>query len=225
MLVYADRTLVGTVGGGAMESRVVALCQEVMLIGKPCIETFTLNNVEQGDVGICGGTAQIFIEPIQQSPSLIVIGGGHVGKALAELGLWMGFRVTLVDDRPEFANDTYIPNLHRYIVCKPAEVTQKLTLDQHSYVCAVTRGLPVDLPLLPSLLATNAAYIGLIGSKRRWAITSKALREQHQVSEADLARIHSPIGLEIGAETPREIALSILSEITLLRRKNNANVE
>ncbi len=218
MLVYADGRSVGTVGGGAMEALVIKAALASLTDGQTRIETYTLNNLEDGDPGICGGTARIFIEPIGAAPVLLVIGGGHVGKALAELGKWMGYRVILNDDRPEFANESYLSGMDEYVVCKPAEVINTINITSQTYIAAVTRGLPVDVHLLPALLATNAPYIGLIGSRRRWALTMKALQEQHGIAKEQLARIHAPIGLELEAETPKEIALSILAEMTMLRR-------
>lgn len=218
MLIYADGRIVGTVGGGAMEARVIQTAQQVIQTMETRLETYTLNSLDAGDPGICGGTARIFIEPVGQTPRLLVIGGGHVGKALAELGHWAGYRVTLCDDRPDYANEAYVAGLDEYLVCAPQDVSQTTTIDRHTYIAAVTRGLPVDVNLIPVLLATDAPYIGLIGSRRRWAVTMKALRETRGLTTEQLARIHAPIGLELQAETPKEIALSILAEITMLRR-------
>jgi xanthine dehydrogenase accessory factor len=214
MLVFEDGSIVGTIGGGAMESQVIAVAKEVIGTGQARTESYTLNSLEAGDPGICGGTAMIFIEAVAIAPTLLVIGGGHVGKALAELAKWMGYRVVLSDDRAEFCNESYVVGLDAYVVCKPSEITEQVVINKQSYVAAVTRGLPVDETLIPALLKTDAAFIGLIGSRRRWAITAKKL----DLSESDLKRIHAPIGLELEAETPKEIALSILAEITMLRR-------
>ena len=218
MLVYADGAIVGTVGGGAMENQVIAAAKAAIESGASSTEMYTLNSLDAGDPGICGGTATIFIEPLEVKPTLLVIGGGHVGKAVAELGLWLGYRVILSDDRPEYANESYVPDLAGYVVCKPAELTQRVAINRNTYVAAVTRGLPVDLNLIPDLIQSDARYIGLIGSQRRWAITAKALRDEKGLTDEQLARVHSPIGLELEAESPREIALSILAEITMLRR-------
>ncbi len=218
MLVRQDGSIVGTVGGGAMESRVIAEALAAMRDGQTRMPSYTLNSIENGDAGVCGGTVQLFIEPVNSAPSLLVIGGGHVGKALAELGKWMGYRVILSDDRPEFCSVDYAPGLDDYVVCKPAELPARVNINTQTYIAAVTRGLPVDIHLIPALLATDAAYIGLIGSRRRWALTAKALREEHGLTEAQLGRIHAPIGLELQAETPHEIAVSIMAEITMLRR-------
>lgn len=218
MLVRADGSIVGTVGGGAMEARVVQEALAALNDGQTRTQSYTLNSLEDGDPGICGGTAQMFFEPINPAPTLLVIGGGHVGKALAELGKWAGFRVMLSDDRSEFCSPEYVPDLDGYIICKPGEITQHLTINAHTYVAAVTRGMPVDLELIPALLETPAPYIGLIGSRRRWMLTVKALKERYNLNEEQLTRVRAPIGLELQAETPKEIAVSIMAEVIMLRR-------
>lgn len=218
MLVLADGSIVGTVGGGAMEARAIGEALESIVDGQTRTPTYTLNSLDAGDPGICGGTVHLFIEPIIPMPRLLVIGGGHCGKALAELGVWMGFHVTLSDDREAFCNREYAPNLHGYLVCKPSEIVNQYPIDRYTYIAAVTRGMPVDLALIPALLKTSAAYIGLIGSRRRWALTAKALREEYALTDEMLTRIRVPIGLELNAETPKEIALSIMAEIVMLRR-------
>ena len=215
MIVYPDGRIVGTIGGGQMESKVIADAQRVIQSGQTRLVEYSLTDIGAGDPGICGGTARFFIEPVAtQTPTLLVIGGGHVGKSLCELGKWAGFRVVLSDDRPDYCNETYIPDLQGYLNVPPSEITQHIDIDALTYIAAVTRGLPVDQNLFPPLMQTSAAYIGLIGSQRRWALTAKALREQG-ITDADLARIHAPIGLELNAETPNEIAISIMAEILM----------
>jgi len=218
MVVYEDGSLVGTVGGGAMEGRVIEEALAALSDGKPRVRNFTLNSIAEGDPGICGGSADIFIEPVGSAPTLLVVGGGHVGKALAELGKWAGYRVVLNDDREEYCNPEYLPGLDDYIICKPADLLDHVQTNRQTYVAAVTRGLPVDIDLIPALLETDVPYIGLIGSRRRWAITAKALREKRGLTDDVLARVRAPIGLELEAETPKEIAVSILAEIIMLRR-------
>ena len=218
MLIYDDGTIVGTIGGGAMESRVIKAASDVLRSSSPRTETYQLNSLDDGDPGICGGSARIFIEPIELQTVLLIIGGGHVGKATAELGKWLGFHVILNDDRPAFCNPEYVPNLNGYVVCKPSDLVDNVTITSRTYIVAVTRGLPVDVDLFPPLLATDAPYIGLIGSRRRWTLTMAALQKEHGLSQEQLSRIHAPIGLELEAETPKEIALSILAEIIMIRR-------
>ncbi|MGJ3238196.1 MAG: XdhC family protein [Anaerolineae bacterium] len=218
MLIYQDGQIVGTVGGGAMESAVIASARQVIDDQQPRTESYTLNDLSDGDPGICGGSAMIFIEPVAIPPTLLVIGGGHVGKALSELGKWMGYRVILSDDREIYCNPDYVPGLDGYLVTSPDTINQHIHITSHTYVATVTRGISVDEKLLPVLIKSDASYIGLIGSRRRWAITARTLREKQGITDAELQRIHSPIGLELEAESPREIALSIMAEITMLRR-------
>ncbi|GAB4548150.1 MAG: XdhC/CoxI family protein [Anaerolineae bacterium] len=217
MLVYSDGRIIGTVGGGAMENRVIQDALQALQTGAPRIVSYTLNDLRDGDPGICGGSAEIFLEPFGTPATLVVIGCGHVGKAVAELGKWLGYRVIVCDDRREFCTPEFIPNMDGYIVASPSETAHKIPLTPHTYVAAVTRGLPVDEQLFPPLLASNIPYIGLIGSRRRWALTVKALEAQG-LSREVLQRVRAPIGLELNAETPQEIAVSILAEITMLRR-------
>lgn len=214
MIVWPNGEIIGTIGGGQMEMRVIQDAQAAIKEGQTRIVEYSLTDTSAGDPGICGGTARFFIEPSAQAPTLLVIGGGHCGKALCELGKWSGFRVVLSDDRPDFCNAEYIPGLDGYLVVPPAELNNHININSMTYVAAVTRGLPVDKDLLPALLQTDAAYIGLIGSRRRWALTIKALNEGG-LSKADLKRVHAPIGLELNAETPQEIAVSIMAEIIM----------
>lgn len=218
LMIRPDGSFVGTVGGGKLEATVIAEAQQVISSGKTRMLSYTLNDISEGDPGVCGGTVQVFIEPVAVPPTLLVIGGGHVGKALAELGKWTGFRVILSDDREEFCSPEYLPGMDGYVACAPAEIAAQVNIHANTYVAAVTRGLPVDIHLIPALLATEAPYIGLIGSRRRWALTIKALREDKQIGPEALARVHAPIGLELRAETPKEIAISILAEIIMIRR-------
>lgn len=218
MLIFADGNIVGTIGGGKMESAVVATGQEIILSQKSQTLTYSLNSTNDENVGICGGTATIFIEPIAVAPTILVIGAGHVGKAVAELAKWMGYRVVLSDDRAEYCNPEHVAGLDGYLVTNPEQLTQAIEITAQTYIVTVTRGLPIDERLLPQLVQTDAPYIGLIGSRRRWTITAKTLRDKHKLTDEQLKRIHSPIGLELEAETPKEIALSIMAEIVMQRR-------
>lgn len=218
MLVRADGSIVGTVGGGKMEALVVEEALAALRDGQTRLKSYSLNNLDAGDPGVCGGTIQVFIEPVGLAPVLVVIGVGHVGRALAELGKWAGYRVIISDDREDYCNPDYLPGMDGYVVCKPGKIPECIDITPHTYIAAVTRGLPVDMDLIPSLLNTDAAYIGLIGSRRRWALTVKALKDERGLTEAQLGRVFAPIGLELNAETPQEIAVSILAQIIMVRR-------
>ncbi|HVN55913.1 MAG TPA: XdhC family protein [Anaerolineaceae bacterium] len=216
MLIYEDGRFIGSVGGGEVENRVIAEAKEAMLDGKTRRLSYNMVDPQQGDPGVCGGTVEVYIEPILPQPTLVVVGGGHVGKAVAHLAKWLGFRVAVNDDRPEFCTPEANPDADEFYPVPMSELPAHLKINSQTYLVLTTRGMLVDVPGLPPLLDTRAAYIGLIGSRRRWTMTRKALLEAG-VPEEKLNRVNSPIGLELNAETPEEIAVSILAEIIALR--------
>lgn len=217
MLVYEDGRTVGTIGGGEMESRVVQSAQEALRDGQPSVLPYALVDPRRGDPGVCGGEVEIYLEPYLPPATVFVIGCGHVGQAVADLAHWLGYRVAVTDDRADLVTPTTIPHADVYL---PGTITDALAIQpitHHTYVTVVTRNVTVDRQVLPHLVDVPAPYIGVMGSKRRWAETRRLLLEDG-LTEAQLARFHAPIGLELNAETPEEIAVSILAEITMLRR-------
>lgn len=218
MLVYPDGRISGTIGGGELENRVIAAALQALQEGKPQLLSFNMIDPQRGDPGVCGGTVEVFVEPILPPPALLVIGGGHVGKAVVHLGAWLGFHVILSDDRPEFCNPQAVPGAHEYFPIEPEQIPEQIVITPYTWVVLTTRGTPIDVRVLPSLLQTEAAYIGVIGSKRRWATTRRILQE-NGIGDDALQRVRAPIGLELEAETPEEIALSILAEILMLKKR------
>ncbi len=216
MLLYPDGGFIGTVGGGALENRVIQEALEAIKDGKPRKLSYKMNDPELGDPGVCGGQLEVFVEPIVPNPLLLVIGGGHVGKAVVHLAKWLGFRVAASDDRPEFCTPEILPEADEFYPVPMAELPEQLEITPWTSIVLTTRGADVDAEGMPALLASEASYIGVIGSRRRWATTVQSLREVG-VSEEAIARVRSPIGLELNAETPEEIAVSIMAEIIMLR--------
>jgi xanthine dehydrogenase accessory factor len=217
MLVYADGRTSGTIGGGEMESRVVAEAAASLADGQPRVVPYSLVDPERGDPGVCGGEVEIYVEPYRPAATIWVIGCGHVGRAVVHLAAWLGFRVIATDDREELATPAETPGADLYLPGTIEEALGAFKVTANTYIVAVTRNVLVDREILPKLVASPAPYIGVIGSRRRWQETVKLLRADG-LSEEELGRIHSPIGLELHAETPEEIALSILAEIIMLRR-------
>lgn len=216
MLVYPDGHIDGTVGGGELENQVRKEAISALKDGQPRILSYNMTDPSRGDVGVCGGQVEVFVEPFLPPPMVVVIGGGHVGKAVAHLAKWLGFRVAISDDRPEFCNPQAIPDGDEFYLCSLSELPLQLSITPNTYLILTTRGNSVDVPGLPSLLETPSSYIGVIGSKRRWSETMKGLN-QLGISDETLRRVHSPIGLGIGAETPEEIAVSIMAEVLMVR--------
>ena len=152
MLVFADGKFVGTVGGGGMEQRTIEEAQAVARSGQSKIVEYNLVDPKQGDPGVCGGTVEIFIEPINPPPSVIIIGAGHVGNATAHLAKWLGFRVIVMDDRVEFVTPEWIPNADVYLPGSVIDLLPQANLNSQTYIVAVTRGYNIDVGILPTLL-------------------------------------------------------------------------
>ncbi len=215
MLVYPDGRILGSVGGGELENRVIAEAKQSIIDGKSRLLDYSMSDPQRGDPGVCGGQVEIFIEPIHPQPTLVVIGSGHVGKAVAHLAKWLGFRVVVNDDRPEFCTPEAVPDADEYHPVPMKELPKNLNITDSTYLVLTTRGVDIDVEGLPALLESSAAYMGVIGSKRRWETTRKQLIKAG-ISGEKLAGVHSPIGLELHAETPEEIAVSIMAEIIML---------
>ena len=217
MLVFADGRTFGTIGGGEMESRVVAEATQALATGETRLVPYSLVDPARGDPGVCGGNVEIFIEPYPAPSTLLILGCGHVGQSLATLGHWLGFRVIAWDDREEMATPSNVPEADVVRSGDLPAVLAAYPIDDHTYVAGVTRNVGLDRHLLPLLVDSPAAYIGVMGSRRRWEETKRSLLEDG-VPPEKLERITAPIGLELNAESPNEIAVSIMAEIILTRR-------
>jgi xanthine dehydrogenase accessory factor len=223
MLVYPDGRFTGTVGGGELENRVLGEALQAVRDGQARMLSYNMADPSRGDPGVCGGQVEVYVEPILPKPTLVVVGSGHVGKAVAHLAKWLGFYVAVCDDRPEFASPQAVPEADAYYPVPMAELPQQMEITPWTYLVLTTRGVTVDVPGLPALLDSPAAYIGVIGSQRRWAATRKQMQAAGFPAEK-LGRVHSPIGLELNAETPEEIAVSIMAEILMLRGGGDGKV-
>lgn len=212
MLVYGDRSTFGTVGGGEVESETVEAAIRALKDGQPQILHYTLNPRDPDAVGVCGGDVSVYIEPQMRQPILLILGAGHVGRSVAKFGQLLDFRVVVSDDRAELCTSEHIPGKVEFFPVLMQDLPQQLEIDQQVYVVGVTRGSDVDVDGLPEILKHQPAYIGLIGSLKRWATTKKGLLEKGVPAE-QIERIKSPIGIDIEAETPDEIAISILAEV------------
>jgi xanthine dehydrogenase accessory factor len=217
MLVRDDGTLLGTLGGGCIEADVVTYARMAMQDGLPRTVPFELNEKEGGLV--CGGSVTVYVEPVLADPRLVILGAGHVGKALAKLARIAGFQVAVADDRAEFANRDTIPDAHELVVCGFPEVFSRIAVDRGTCLVIATRGHNHDFEAVQAALRTGAGYIGLLGSRRKKGILINALKAAGFPQE-DIRRVIIPVGLPIGSVTPEEIAVSIVAQIIQHRREH-----
>ena len=218
MLIRADGSIMGTIGGGSIERQVIQEAPAIIRSGKPKKLAYRLQTGEELGM-ICGGDIEVFVEPILVTPHLYIFGGGHIALPLVKMAHIVGFKMTIIDDRPEFADSGRFPEAEKTIVSDAAAAFEQLTIDRSSYVVIITHGHKSDEAALAGALKTPARYIGMIGSKEKnRAVFSRLLSRGY--TQADLDRVHAPIGLKIMAQTPEEIAVSILAELVQVKRSN-----
>lgn len=224
MLVRDDGSIIGTIGGGCVEAEVWQAAREVMEQEKPRTLTFNLNQSPQYDTGlVCGGTLEIFIEPILPIPVLYLFGAGHVAHNVYKVARVAGFDVIVVDDRESYANRERFPEARDIFADDFERVTAQLAPSESSFIVIVTRGHRDDMRLLRWAVDTPASYIGMIGSKRKVISIYREL-ENEGVQPKCFERVHAPVGLDIGAVTPEEIAVAVVAEMIAVRRRHEAAV-
>ena len=217
MLVFADGRMVGTIGGGCYENDAFWKAREAITNRRPQVIHYELSDDFAQETGlICGGQMDVYIEPIEPSPELYVVGAGHVGFHLARLAYEVGFRVHVVDDREKFANRERFPTATEIVTEDIPAWIARTAIPPHAYVVIVTRGHTNDLEALRALAPRDLRYLGLIGSRAKVARIYEQLTADAMPAD-QLKNVHAPIGLDIGAVTPQEIAVSILSELIAVK--------
>jgi xanthine dehydrogenase accessory factor len=218
MLVRDDGSIVGTIGGGCVEADVWQAAREVMELEKPRTLTFDLNQDPKYDTGlVCGGTLDIFIEPILPPAILYLFGAGHVAVNVCKAAAMAGFEPVVVDDRTSYATKERFPAAREIHALDFEEAMQKLEPNENSYIVIVTRGHRDDMRILRWAVQTRARYVGMIGSKRKVIGIFKALQGEGLPAHL-FERVHAPIGIDIAAVTPEEIAVAITAELIAVRR-------
>jgi len=218
MLVRDDGSMTGTIGGGCVEAEVWQAAREVMESERPRTLTFNLNQDPKYDTGlVCGGTLDIFVEHILPPAELYIFGAGHVAANLYRVARNTGFEVTIIDDRENYANKERFPEAVAVYAEDFDQAMNKLSPSEASYIVIVTRGHRDDMRILRWAVQTPARYIGMIGSKRKTIAIFRELTKEGLAPEL-FERVHAPVGLDIGAVTPEEIAVSITAELIAIRR-------
>jgi xanthine dehydrogenase accessory factor len=224
MLVRDDGSIVGTIGGGCVEADVWQAAREVMESEKPRTLKFDLNQDPRYDTGlVCGGTLEIFVEPVLPPALLYVFGAGHVALNVCRIASNAGFDVIVIDDRSSYATKARFPAASEVHALEFDKAMQKLDPNESSYVVIVTRGHRDDMRILRWAVQTPARYVGMIGSKRKVIEISKVLQAEGVPAHL-FDRVHAPIGLDIGAVTPEEIGVAITAELIAIRRHATASL-
>jgi len=222
MLVREDGSIVGTIGGGAGEAAVIREAKDVLVSGRPKLVSFDLHENPRMDLGmVCGGSLNVFIEAIIPPPVAYLFGAGHVGRLVAQAAKIARFEVEVIDDRPEFANEDRFPDARAIHAGETEASLKALKPNRHSLIFIATRGHVFDALALRWAVETPAAYIGMIGSKRKVKFVYDKLKLDG-VTDEQFARVNAPVGLDIGAVTPEEIAISVVAEMIATMRKSSA---
>ncbi len=219
MLVYADGRVIGTIGGGCYENEALWKAREALKTRRACTVRYELTDDFAEESGlICGGQMEVFIEPIEPSPAVYIFGAGHVGQFVGRVAHDAGFQVHVIDDREKFANRERFPEAAEIVVDDIPDWLARTPLPSTAYAVVVTRGHRHDLDALRALTRHNLRYLGLIGSRAKVKRIYDVLAEDGSITVEQLERVHAPIGLDIGAVTPQEIAVSIVAELIAIRR-------
>jgi xanthine dehydrogenase accessory factor len=223
LLVREDGSMAGTIGGGCVEAEVWNAAREVIETEKPKHLTFNLGQDAAYDNGlICGGQLDVFVEVVVPQPQAFIFGAGHISKSLSKVLTLAGFGTTIVDDREAFANRERFPEAGEVLAGEYEEIFPKLPVHEGSYLVIVTRGHRDDMRVLKWAVGTGARYIAMIGSKRKVLNVVREL-ENEGMPRASFERIFAPMGLEIGAISPEEIAISVAAEMIAVRRNATSN--
>lgn len=219
MLIHEDGTMVGTIGGGCTEAEVWQAARDVIETEKPRMLRFSLNQQAAYDNGlICGGQLNVYVEPVLPVPTAFIFGGGHISKSLSKVAATAGFKTVVVDDREQYANRERFPEAAEVHATEYEEAFRTLDINSSSHIVIVTRGHKDDMTVLRLAAQTDARYIGMIGSKRKTIEVVKHLLKEG-VPLKRLERVHAPMGLDIGAVTPEEIAVAVTAEMIHARRR------
>ncbi len=219
MIVMEDRNILGTLGGGGLEKKVIEECLEALKVGKAKLTSFDL----EGSLDMrCGGELDVYIEPIHQSEKLIIFGAGHITKALAPLVRSLGLRVTVVDDSLKMPEEDRFADIEVLLSEDMESYAEKLSPDSHTYIVILTRSFSKDKAILERLIGKDLRYVGMVGSKRKMRTIRDDLISQG-VKKEHFSKLYAPVGLGIGAEIPEEIAISIAAEIISVKRGKRGN--
>ena len=218
MLVYPNGDIFGSIGGGELEKAVIADALKSLKTGRA--DLFRHDLLHQHNM-CCGGSVDIFIEPVMEKNKLYIFGAGHTGNALARHALSLDFEVVIIDDRKEYLDQIQLEGVNK-LNLHYEQALPLLPMDEHTYICIMTYSHPYDRDILSFCIKKSVAYLGMIGSRRKVEMTKKIFVDAGVGSETELEKVDMPMGIDIAAETPDEIAISILAKMISVRRLKTA---
>lgn len=217
MAVYKDGKTIGTVGGGKIEFDLIKRSLKALETGESFTFKYTLN--ETGELKMtCGGVSEVFVRIVKPNEKLVIFGAGHVSQKIASIASSLSFDVYIVDDREEFKNVDTFKDVKKFLCCTPSEALSEINLNNRSYVILVTRGHVTDYEALKEVINRDVAYIGMMGSKKKVKEIKEKLNNE-DIDKEKIKKLYAPIGLDICNGTPEEIAISIISEILVIKNK------
>jgi xanthine dehydrogenase accessory factor len=218
MLICEDGRQIGSIGGGSVEADVCREAASMMKTGKPKLLNFELNDVDPEESAlVCGGHIDVYLEPVFPDLTLFIFGAGHVGRAVATVAKFIGFRVAVIDDRAKYANADRFPFADAFYIDDWQAALSKIPIGDSSYLFIATRGHEFDLICLRQAVQSPARYIGMLGSRKKLGMLFEIL-EKEGIERSRLERVSVPVGLDIGSETPEEIAISVAAELIAVRK-------
>lgn len=216
MTVFEDGSIEGSIGGGNFEKKVIEDAVQQIQLGNPRL--FEHHLLQEHEM-CCGGSVKVYIEPGVEKQHLIIFGAGHVGQELAVLGVKANFTVSIYDDRVEYIRQINNPQVQTYH-CDFTNVLKEIEFNENTFITILTYNHSIDRNILRYCLKKSYAYLGFIGSHRKIIVTKKMMQQEGVATNEELENVNMPIGIEIGAQTPFEIAVSIISKIIAVKNKN-----
>jgi xanthine dehydrogenase accessory factor len=223
MLILEDGTSFGTIGGGRNENAAQKECLKAIKSKESKVITY--DYFGQKGQSICGGQIKVYIEPFIEKKELIICGGGHIGLALSLITKLLNYKITILDNRKAFCNNSRFSHVNNLLLGNYENKLGKINITQNTYIMIVTQGNEYDYTCLKKVINSNAAYIGVISSKSKKIKFFERLKKEIKATPKILKRIHIPAGIDIGAQTPEEIAISITAEIIKIDKKNHLNTD
>ena len=222
LCAFEDKSVMGTVGGGILEHQIINKCFECLEKEEDSSFDYLLNQTSEDTPMQCGGSAKGYIKVFKPKPKLLIIGGGHIGYNLYNVSRSLDFHTIVVDDREEYSNKDRFSEAEEVYAGEFSTILKDIKIDRNTYIIITTRGYSKDLESLREVINRDAAYIGMIGSFKKWTSLKQELISEG-IEENVLNQVYAPVGINISSNEVNEIAFGIMAELLLVKNKGNLN--